>query len=537
MGTTFALLSVASIYFNVIAVARLRLFESADTENAGLVATTHVRLSPLSSSVVSHSQYSSGSHLSKVGRLLSSATDDRPRPFPRWGDTVRDETTHGLDLKPMLDFILNSSSAAYGPQQQRRSHRNPAYIPTTDHAKDVNYWFPETLYVLDHRGLWVSRRHRNITHAGPGSVKDKLVPTEAVAMLAWQHLRQADDADDGHRWPRLRQQLFHHHHDDDNNDNNRAAIGFPYLSWYGDFTGCNDKNWQGMYSIPLFTTAAAVHCQYAFPFPTYQTARDAQPDPSAWDRVQSQYHLTYPWNRQRPQIVWRGSLTGQIIPDAHPQCPRWRMLQTVMAFQRDAVRNHHPEQPLLFDVGVTRIPARHKHISLNISEIGGFKEGIKPMADFQKYRGILDVDGNSWSSRFGNLLCYNSVILKVEPSWVDYFHFKPRGGAEGDVPTLQPWIHYVPVRSDFSDLVEKSLFVVDPANDRILKRMVAEANLWCRHHMVQSSVAKDMLDIWERYVQLLDIANPHWSNDQWKPATERIFAPDSPLDMILLSSD
>lgn len=42
---------------------------------------------------------------------------------------------------------------------------------------------------------------------------------------------------------------------------------------------------------------------------------------------------------------------------------------------------------------------------------------------------------NSWSSRFGTLLCYNSVIIKVEPEHVDYFYLK----------YLEPWKHFVPV--------------------------------------------------------------------------------------------
>ena len=130
-------------------------------------------------------------------------------------------------------------------------------------------------------------------------------------------------------------------------------------------------------------------------------------------------------------------------------------------------------------------------------------------------------------------MCYNSVVLKVEPSWVDYFHFK-RGSS--NIPELQPWIHYIPVKADLSDLVEQASFVADPKNDQRLTNMVVQANKWCRRHMIRSSLLRDMLDIWERYVQLLDISNPRWPQEQWQAAKAQIFAPDSPLEMILLSS-
>ena len=35
--------------------------------------------------------------------------------------------------------------------------------------------------------------------------------------------------------------------------------------------------------------------------------------------------------------------------------------------------------------------------------------------NFQKYKAILDIDGNAWSARLGKLLlCYNSVVIKVQ---------------------------------------------------------------------------------------------------------------------------
>ena len=36
-----------------------------------------------------------------------------------------------------------------------------------------------------------------------------------------------------------------------------------------------------------------------------------------------------------------------------------------------------------------------------------------PFDDYMKYKAIIDIDGNNWSSRFPKLLCSNSIVIKV----------------------------------------------------------------------------------------------------------------------------
>lgn len=450
-------------------------------------------------------------------------TYNPPRPFPRWGDTIEEEETLGIQFAPILDFILNSSSAAYAP---RWHHKDPAYICTNDHTKDVNGWFPETLYVVDAHGLWTSQLHRNITNEGKGSVKDKLVPIETIR--AWDILHDKESTNAA-RWPRLHELLLKREGDTDD-----KAIGFPYLAWYGDYTGCNYRNWKNkQYSIPLFTTAANVNCNFTFPIPTYQIVKDSKNNTLQWELSMKQNGMQYPWHKKRKQVVWRGALTGRILNETH-RSPRWKMLEYVTALKQQHIRNRLSPEDFLLDAGATRLPLRHHHWNLSLDSIGGLVNRISPMSDFQQYRGILDIDGNSWSSRFGALLCSNSVILKVEPEWVDYFHWKRHH--DGRRSLLQPWKHYIPVRTDLSDLMEVAAFVADIRNDKILRDIVSHANVWCRQYMIRESVARDMLDIWERYVELLDIGSPDWVNTMWKHAKEEIFASSSPLDMVLLNT-
>jgi hypothetical protein len=41
----------------------------------------------------------------------------------------------------------------------------------------------------------------------------------------------------------------------------------------------------------------------------------------------------------------------------------------------------------------------------------------------------LSTDGNAWSARLGKLLCFNSVVIKVQPEFVGYWEKE-----------IKPWV-------------------------------------------------------------------------------------------------
>jgi hypothetical protein len=59
---------------------------------------------------------------------------------------------------------------------------------------------------------------------------------------------------------------------------------------------------------------------------------------------------------------------------------------------------------------------------------------------------MIQVDGNGWSARFKRLMTSHALVFKstVYPEWF--------------VDRVQPWIHYVPVQVDYSDLEDILLF-------------------------------------------------------------------------------
>ncbi|PFH51623.1 glycosyltransferase family 90 protein [Amanita thiersii Skay4041] len=77
---------------------------------------------------------------------------------------------------------------------------------------------------------------------------------------------------------------------------------------------------------------------------------------------------------------------------------------------------------------------------------------IYPWREYQSireagnYKYVIDIDGNGWSGRFKRLLTSNSLVFKstVYPEWY--------------IDRIAPWVHYVPIQVDLSDLHDALIF-------------------------------------------------------------------------------
>ncbi|SJL16212.1 uncharacterized protein ARMOST_19731 [Armillaria ostoyae] len=93
--------------------------------------------------------------------------------------------------------------------------------------------------------------------------------------------------------------------------------------------------------------------------------------------------------------------------------------------------------------------------------------------DQSRYKYIFDVDGNAWSGRFKWLLSSHALIFKstIYPEW-----FTDR---------LMPWVHYIPIQVDYSDLWDALVFfrgdLKGDNNHEDLARKIASAGRdWSR---------------------------------------------------------
>jgi len=232
-------------------------------------------------------------------------------------------------------------------------------------------------------------------------------------------------------------------------------ISIPLMMDPHDWRGCGSRgveSWsKTYYNYPIFSLAMSAvedttECvQFTIPYgETWNDANDAKRFyPFEWDLKLDEYrsnnthdvdwattlipfeamHMDpeepeidiglptdYFWVNKIPKVGWRGSSTGIPLPAYDGttnflDLPRFRLLAETW---------DHPD---LFDVYLVALIQGWESYPYT-QKIEDFFHGsiIKSrieFLDFQKFKGVLDVQGNSWSSRLGRLMCMNSVILRV----------------------------------------------------------------------------------------------------------------------------
>ncbi|EJK61081.1 hypothetical protein THAOC_18482 [Thalassiosira oceanica] len=277
----------------------------------------------------------------------------------------------------------------------------------------------------------------------------------------------------------------------------------PLLFVTGDGNGCNVAKRQDWFGFPRLTMsdvadkhsnagcaattpAEKKSCKWCktVPIPTFEIwswiKRANHGDPSGWDKAFDLADAKYPWEGKMRKAVWRGASTADVAQyGGKPlgETPRGRVVQMGM------------DRPDLIDAAFVKITPQYSGWENTTRLV----DERMPFDDQMNYTAIIDVDGNNWSSRFPKLLCLNSVTVKVEPSYIEYFH-----------RDLTPGRHYVP--ASFDNLTQVVEYVISPENDSEMKLVVEEANGWCRGAMGVETVTRSAMEkIGEYFSDLADV--------------------------------
>lgn len=151
-----------------------------------------------------------------------------------------------------------------------------------------------------------------------------------------------------------------------------------------------------------------------------------------------------PWAERRSIVVWRGSTTGLFYQklDDLDRLPRYRLCHIATRLGSIA------------DVGLSAVvqafDAEHEQLIADRLRREGLLKPFVPMTEMTRYRYILDIDGNSNSWNFMSKLRLGCCVLRVDSEWQQWFG-----------PRLLPWVHYVPVAQDLSDVAGKVGWCLD----------------------------------------------------------------------------
>jgi hypothetical protein len=231
---------------------------------------------------------------------------------------------------------------------------------------------------------------------------------------------------------------------------------------YDDFVekkenyGCSLEN---MFKIPVATHNRQAKCRNSILFPlrepTLVNIKNKQVD-------------SYSFSEKKNEIVWRGKFTGRDkndktifttkdIKNNLNQFLRFRFVKKWskkynIKFTKDYDWNEESHWSNLYnskpnsknfhlDVSIYNKKYIENYFKNNINMIGSFMLFWKEMC---QYKYILNLDGHDSSTAIINILKSNSLMISPIPKWHIVVNFK-----------LEPWVHYVPLKDDTSDLEEK----------------------------------------------------------------------------------
>ncbi|KAL7518200.1 hypothetical protein ACHAWX_003049 [Stephanocyclus meneghinianus] len=285
------------------------------------------------------------------------------------------------------------------------------------------------------------------------------------------------------------------------NINHGMIGGLPILLMVGDINGCDITTRTDDYDFPRLTWSIPSHvyrgedwCR-AIGAPSYEIWRifgKTYERDDVWDETFRKNEVLYPWSEKIPKAVWRGSMNfDQTQYDSVPfhEIPRAKLVLLSMG---------HSD---VIDAAFTKIHQKFENRTNDLASETILTDRI-PFDDQMKYQAIIDIDGNNWSARFSRLLCTNSVVIKIEPDFIEYFYSE-----------LRPNVHYIPASLD--NITEVSRYVLNEANKMEMKNIIQAANSWCKRKLTTNSIINDAMTQLESYFAALDtyIEQENWHNE------------------------
>ncbi|CAL9698597.1 unnamed protein product [Knipowitschia caucasica] len=113
-----------------------------------------------------------------------------------------------------------------------------------------------------------------------------------------------------------------------------------------------------------------------------------------------------------------------------------------------------------------------------------------PLVDHCKYKYLFNFRGVAASFRFKHLFLCGSLVFHVGDEWQEFFY-----------PQLKPWVHYIPVKQDLSDV--KVLLHFAKENDAIVQDIALRGRQFILDHLKMEDVSCYWKELLTEYSKLL----------------------------------
>jgi len=327
-------------------------------------------------------------------------------------------------LRITTNFISSQQGAdikRYGPAINTTNpfiSKFESTLLTDDLRLNNNFWVPLIYNTKDNK-LLCREKHRNQLSRFRSRSYTQMIRT---------YLTSSSSSSNGNN--NINMNIF--------NTTTETTTAIPILIMDADGNGCNIYHHRDDYGYPRLAWSElhnAKHGEYcnAISMPSYETWRyhhSTHKVSSDWEStfITNEYH--YPWNTKIKKAIWRGSTTyeGSQYGNAElKDTPRGQLVTIASGTS-------------LIDAGFTKINQKFSKQKNELKDQFNIAKRLHP-SDMMKYKGmfsvslllvclstclmptylfdasilvaVIDIDGNNWSSRFGTLLCSNSVVIKV----------------------------------------------------------------------------------------------------------------------------
>ena len=184
------------------------------------------------------------------------------------------------------------------------------------------------------------------------------------------------------------------------------------------------------------------------------------------------------WEAKKELAFWRGATTGgSLTTTTWDHIARSKLV--LLSLKYTQILDARFNRVVQAAPGVREILTSRGMVSKTVSRV-----------DHLKYKYLIDVDGNtSTFERFFWLLLSNSLILKQQSSNLQWYY-----------RALQPMVHFLPVKEDFSDLIEQIQWA--KTHDREVKKMAEQATQFARNNLTNEDHFLYLTLLLREYAQL-----------------------------------
>lgn len=186
----------------------------------------------------------------------------------------------------------------------------------------------------------------------------------------------------------------------------------------------------------------------------------------------------YPWEKKEAQAFWRGATTGGYLTLSNwTQFARTKLALLSLA---------HPQE---LDARFNNFAQCDPEVP-KVLKAKGLQGNRVSQINHLKYKYLVDVDGNTCSfERYFWTLLSNSLVLKQETPFIQWYY----GG-------VKPYKHYVPVKEDLSDLLEKLAWA--RAHDEEARQIAENATAFVKSNLSTEDIFLYMAQLLKEYAKL-----------------------------------